>query len=296
MQELVILKNKEAVTTSLQVAESFKKKHKHVLEAIESIKRSVENSANVEDGSNFGQMFVEGNEPDSYGRSRRVYFMNRDGFSLLAMGFTGSKAINFKLKFIEAFNEMEDVIRKNTVPQTIEDMMIYQLEEMKDVKKDVSMLKDTMRISGQQEFEIKQKGNIKVMEVLGGKESRAYEEISKKVFSKFWSEFKRTFSIPRYGELPRKRFDDAVSFIEMWLPETGIRMEIDQLRTDNKDFSVMKMNRAEALRIGTVIANRWWRHNKPNILSRQHIEKKKAWQQIKKVTQPTKAMSHSNKS
>ncbi|HEN2104914.1 TPA: Rha family transcriptional regulator, partial [Enterococcus faecium] len=75
---------------------------------------------NVEDGSNFGQMFVEGNEPDSYGRSRRVYFMNRDGFSLLAMGFTGSKAINFKLKFIEAFNEMEDVIRKNTVPQTIE--------------------------------------------------------------------------------------------------------------------------------------------------------------------------------
>ncbi|MBW4142683.1 Rha family transcriptional regulator, partial [Enterococcus faecium] len=146
MQELVILKNKEAVTTSLQVAESFKKKHKHVLEAIESIKRSVENSANVEDGSNFGQMFVEGNEPDSYGRSRRVYFMNRDGFSLLAMGFTGSKAINFKLKFIEAFNEMEDVIRKNTVPQTIEDMMIYQLEEMKDVKKDVSMLKDTMRI------------------------------------------------------------------------------------------------------------------------------------------------------
>jgi len=41
------------------------------------------------------------------------------------------------------------------------------------------------------------------------------------------------------------------------------------------------MNRAEALRIGTVIANRWWRHNKPNILSQQHIDKQKAWQQIK---------------
>lgn len=138
-------------------------------------------------------MFVEGNEPDSYGRNRRVFFISRDGFFLLAMGFTGKKAIYFKQKYIEAFNEMEDVIRKNTVPQTIEDMMIYQLEEMKDVKKDVSMLKDTMRISGQQEFEIKQKGNMKVMGVLGGKESRAYEEISKKVFSKFWSEFKRTF-------------------------------------------------------------------------------------------------------
>ncbi|BDP76696.1 hypothetical protein EfmAA242_09240 [Enterococcus faecium] len=104
---------------------------------------------------------------------------------MLAMGFTGKKAIYFKQKYIEAFNEMEDVIRKNTVPQTIEDMMIYQLEEMKDVKKDVSMLKDTMRISGQQEFEIKQKGNMKVMGVLGGKESRAYEEISKKYSQNF---------------------------------------------------------------------------------------------------------------
>ena len=52
------------------------------------------------------------------------------------------------------------------------------------------------------------------------------------------------------------------------------------------------MNRTEALKIGTVIANRWWRHNKPSILSQQHIDKQKAWQQIKKVTQPTKAMSH----
>lgn len=44
----------------------------------------------------------------------------------------------------------------------------------------------------------------------------------------------------------------------------------------------MKMNRAEALKIGTVIANRWWKHNKPIILSQQHIGKQKAWQQIKK--------------
>ncbi|WP_162781442.1 hypothetical protein [Enterococcus faecium] len=58
----------------------------------------------------------------------------------------------------------------------------------------------------------------------------------------------------------------------------------------------MKMNRAEALKIGKVIADNWWGNSRPIILSKQHIEKKKAWQQIKKVTQPTKAMSHSNKS
>ncbi|HBL3538316.1 TPA: Rha family transcriptional regulator, partial [Enterococcus faecium] len=67
MQELVILKNKEAVTTSLQVAESFEKKHQHVLRDIDALKKDV---------SNFGQMFSEGNEPDSYGRNRRVFFIS----------------------------------------------------------------------------------------------------------------------------------------------------------------------------------------------------------------------------
>jgi Rha family phage regulatory protein len=40
-----------------------------------------------------------------------VYFMNRDGFTLLAMGFTGKKALGFKLKYIEAFNQMEETIK-----------------------------------------------------------------------------------------------------------------------------------------------------------------------------------------
>lgn len=173
MQELVIMKNKEAVTTSLQVADSFNKKHQHVLRDIDALQ---------EDVSNFGQMFIEGNEDDLYGRPRRIYFISRDGFFLLAMGFTGKKAIGFKQKYIEAFNDMEDTIRKSTVPQTIEDMMIYQLEDMKEVKKDVTVLKDTMRITGQQEFEIKQQSNKKVVECLGGKDSPAYKRHAKKCF------------------------------------------------------------------------------------------------------------------
>ena len=45
-----------------------------------------------------------------------MYYMNRDGFSLLAMGFTGKKAIDFKLKFIEAFNKMEEHIKNENKP------------------------------------------------------------------------------------------------------------------------------------------------------------------------------------
>lgn len=103
MNNLVIMKDKQAVTSSLQVAEIFEKQHGHILRDIENLKKDV---------SNFGEMFLEGNEPDSYGRDRKIYYMNRDGFTLLAMGFTGNKALQFKLKYIEAFNQMEEHIKQ----------------------------------------------------------------------------------------------------------------------------------------------------------------------------------------
>lgn len=109
MEDLVIMKNKQAVTSSLQVADTFGKRHDHVADSIDSLKKDV---------PNFGEMFIETNLPDSYGRNRRGYYMNRDGFTLLAMGFTGSKALQFKLQYIDAFNEMEQQV-KFQVPTTL---------------------------------------------------------------------------------------------------------------------------------------------------------------------------------
>lgn len=95
---LVVIQNRQAVTSSLTVAENFGKRHDNVLRDIEALK---------EDVLNFEEMFFEAETPDSYGRPRRTYYMNRDGFTLLAMGFTGKKAIQFKLQYIQAFNQME---------------------------------------------------------------------------------------------------------------------------------------------------------------------------------------------
>ena len=64
-------------------------------------------SKQLEDVSNFGQMFHKSTYPDSYNRRQPMYLLNRDGFTLLAMGFTGKKALQFKLDYIQAFNAME---------------------------------------------------------------------------------------------------------------------------------------------------------------------------------------------
>ncbi|MEE0360501.1 MAG: phage regulatory protein/antirepressor Ant [Faecalibacterium prausnitzii] len=90
--------NGEPVASSRQIADNFEKNHRDVLRAVDNLK---------EDVRNFAQMFFESTEPDSYGRERRTYLMNRDGFSLLVMGFTGKAALEWKLKYIQAFNAME---------------------------------------------------------------------------------------------------------------------------------------------------------------------------------------------
>lgn len=99
MNDIILsTQNGEPVASSRQIAESFEKNHRDVLRAVDSLK---------EDVRSFAQMFFETDTPDSYGRPQRTYLMTRDGFTLLAMGFTGKAALAWKLKYIAAFNEME---------------------------------------------------------------------------------------------------------------------------------------------------------------------------------------------
>ena len=107
MKELVFTNNGQIVTNSLLVAEKFEKNHRDVLEAIRTIMRTAENSALL-------QMFQETSYLSSQNKELPMYLMNRDGFSLLVMGFTGQKALQFKLDFINAFNEYEK-LAKNPV-------------------------------------------------------------------------------------------------------------------------------------------------------------------------------------
>lgn len=95
--ELVITKNNQLVTSSVNVANNFGKQHQHVIRAIENL--AVQNRT----AKNY---FYESTH-ENRGKQYKMYYMNRDGFSLLVMGFTGKKALEWKLKYIEAFNAME---------------------------------------------------------------------------------------------------------------------------------------------------------------------------------------------
>ena len=98
---LVSINNNQVVVSSRQVADNFGKQHKDVLESIRGI-LAAENSAT--------KFFYESTFTNR-GKQYPEYLLNRDGFSLLVMGFTGEKALEWKVKYINAFNAMEQELR-----------------------------------------------------------------------------------------------------------------------------------------------------------------------------------------
>lgn len=115
MNELVYLKNDEAVCDSLQVAEKFGKRHDRVLRAIENLLLGlpkIEETPKVF----WKSFYIE----EQNGQRYPKYIMNRDGFSLLVMGFTGKDALEWKLQYIKAFNQMESFIKEKATQTWVE--------------------------------------------------------------------------------------------------------------------------------------------------------------------------------
>lgn len=95
--------NKEEVTvvTSLDVAETFEKEHRRVLQDIRDLKCSEEFRLHN---------FVQSSYSNEQGHKQSMFYLTRDGFTLLAMGYTGEKAMKFKEAYIKQFNTMEKAL------------------------------------------------------------------------------------------------------------------------------------------------------------------------------------------
>lgn len=133
MENLVKVENQQIVTDSRQIAEHFGKEHKHVLDAIRQI-LVAENSAT--------KFFME-SAHEYRGQKFPMYYMNRDGFTLLAMGFTGAKALEWKIKYINAFNEMERQLKAQQQPKTQIDLLVESAMALQRQERELARLKLT---------------------------------------------------------------------------------------------------------------------------------------------------------
>ncbi|CAC9802747.1 hypothetical protein IE163AEPC_01958 [Enterococcus faecalis] len=236
MTNLVIMKNQQAVTSSLQVAETFGKEHKVVLKAIDELKEGV--------AQNYADLFYE----DTYihpqnKQSYRQVIMNRDGFTLLAMGFTGQKALQFKLKYIEAFNQMEKEIQQPKLPTSQRQLAMLALsaneetnERVDVIEKEVADLKDNQKIGADDYSYLSRRVHQRVAEV-----ARGFGKITKeqrgKLYKDINSGIKQITGVGTRSQLREKHYPMVIEYINDWEPSTATKTVVRQMSFDLNDIA-----------------------------------------------------------
>ncbi|KAJ72482.1 Phage Rha protein [Enterococcus faecalis AZ19] len=232
MKNLVIMKDQQAVTSSLQVAEIFEKQHKDVLDAIDTKIQSAENSAHYQ------TMFAEGEYKDSRGRKQRLYYMNRDGFAFIAFGFTGKKADAFKFKYIEAFNRMEKEIQQPKIPTSQRELAMLALsaneetsERVDVIEKEVADLKDNQKIDAGDYSYLARRVHQRVAEV-----ARGFGKITKeqrgKLYKDINSGIKQITGVGTRSQLREKHYQSVIEYINDWEPSTATKTVVRQMSLD----------------------------------------------------------------
>lgn len=224
MNELVKVTDGQVVVSSRQIAENFGKHHKDVLDGIRGILNSAEKSA---------QWFMTDTYKDASGKSNPEYLMNRDGFSLLVMGFTGKKALEWKIKYIEAFNAMESEIKQGKAlpkgkDETIKAKRVNVMETNARVRESNQYLKIAAQIDIPEYRYILQAKSAEALN--GGVPVLPLQEVGKKTYSA--GEIGRMFGVsankigklanahklkkPEYGKLFYSKSEHSVKEVETW--------------------------------------------------------------------------------
>ncbi len=169
--------------------------------------------------------------------------MNRDGFTLLAMGFTGKQALKFKLKYIDAFNEMENHIRGQQIklpssPQEALRLMFEYQEEtgqrVEDVENRVVDLEENVVLSAGDYGYITRRINQRVAEV-----ARGFGKLNNKQRGELHRDInggvKKVTGVSTRTQLRQKHFQAVLDYITDWEPSTATKTIVRQMALDLGD-------------------------------------------------------------
>lgn len=217
--KVIVVENKNgvAVVSSRVVARDFDKQHNHVLRDIDNIK----STNTIQDWT---LLFIESQYKASNGKMNKEYLLTRDGFSLLVMGFTGKEALQWKLQYIEAFNQMEERIKQQAkLPQSPMEVMELMFHALKDTNKEIEEVKADLQdhkvnspLYNVECDELQNAVKKKAVGLLGGKQSNAYKDksIRQQVFGDLQKQIKREFRVESYKAIKRCQLDKAKEIVE----------------------------------------------------------------------------------
>lgn len=213
--ELVNIKNNQAVTSSITVAATFQKQHKDVLRAIDELLGVAQNCADL---------FHETTYEHHQNRQQyRKVLMNKRGFMLLAMGFTGTKALEFKMAFLDEFDRLEKAL-ENRTPQISQSEITLRLAQQQfDQEKRIEMIETKldkqMTIDFAKQQALLNTKNIRVERLWSSQNwDGTLFDTKKKLHSRAWRDLKNAFGASSYKDIRMKDFEEAMNYMKAWRP------------------------------------------------------------------------------
>lgn len=225
---VIELRGKRVLTTA-QLAEQYETDNRRISENYNANKsRYTEGKHYFALSGDEKREFLNHTEiTDGSKNAQVLYLWTEKGAWLHAKSLNTDRAWEaYELLVDEYYKVIEQPPQYNSLELALKAALEHE-QAIKEIKTDVDYLKESMRIDGLQQQEIQQAAKQSIVHALGGKDSNAYQDISKKVFSAFWNEFKQYFKVPRYGDIPKVKHEEALRFISLWRPSTSLQMEID---------------------------------------------------------------------
>ncbi|MCM3619197.1 Rha family transcriptional regulator [Sutcliffiella horikoshii] len=182
---LVYIENDRPLTDSLRIAEAFEKKHDKVLRDIRNLKCSEEFRL-----ANFG----ESSYTNQQGRKMPLFIISHDGFAILAMGWNGEKAMEFKERYIHEFNRTRQILESQQQKK-----LLLELEQ-----------RNTLLSYEQRLIQLEIRSRITSMfDSLNFKARR-------KFYARLHADLKRKYSVTSFRDISRKDLENAVDYIKKW--------------------------------------------------------------------------------
>lgn len=230
MNQLQVIVHRQArVLTTGQLAESYGAEEKLVQQNFNN------NKTRYKEGKHF--FLLQGEELRAFKRDfeslgfapnlNKLYLWTEKGAWLHAKSLNTDAAWDaYEMLVDEYYKVIEQQQAQDPVELALQ-TSLKNYQEIKGIKEDVNYLKDSMRIDGIQQKAIQSAAKGKAIDALGGFDTKAYKDLSGKAFRSIWKEFNTYFQLPRYGELPKSKYNDALYFISKWRPSAAMEIEIE---------------------------------------------------------------------
>lgn len=231
MEELMDneLINTSAIETidSREVAEMVDMEHKNLLS---KIRKYVE----ILDGSKLSspQFFVPSTYVNNQNKEQPCYLLTKKGCEMVANKLTGEKGVIFTAKYVNRFAEMEQKIK---LPKTDREILFLSVKVQEQtaqrvdvLEEKVSDLEKSTTIDSSQQYTLERIAKTTVISALGGIDSRAYQLMSRKLFSNIWRDYKKFFKLGSYRDTLKTDYENAKNYLESWSPEVNTSLKIKE--------------------------------------------------------------------